>query len=83
MGGARAAQNAYTFNPKTLSVEYIAADKREIRDGFRWVLQRVGQRRVYVKQRITAWAGPHDAAPRQALCSAGERRYGETCSADK
>lgn len=54
MGNPGLVHNAYIADGA--SVTYIAADKRELRDGFRWVVQRVGGRREYVTGRR---AGAH------------------------
>jgi len=56
MGGKGLSQNAYVSDT-SCGVIYIAADKQELKDGFRWVLKRIGSRRAYVKQRITQWKG--------------------------
>lgn len=77
MGRPGLVHNAYVADG-ALGVKYIAADKRELQDGFRWVLQRAGGRREYVKQRLTAWRGPQDDSPRRDLCRRGDagRQHG-------
>lgn len=82
MGKPGLVHNAYIADG-ALGIRYIAADKRELRDGFRWVVRRVGGRREYVKQRLTAWGGPQDGGPRrQWLCRDASPRVNQNSCRD-
>lgn len=69
MGGKRVRQNAYVSDTSH-GVIYIAADKQELKNGYRWVLKRIGSKRTHVKQRITQWGGSDNNAERRTRARA-------------